>query len=897
MFHEQINNESEPLTKALDVEGYKKKVILILGGPGMGKSTLAINICKQWAKGDLLQSYNAVILLQLRNKKIQEAKNIKELLLTINDKLRENVYSEIVKSNGMKICFILEGYDELPYDLQRSSVFADLTEELIKCTVICMSRPEAYTPFFTTAVKVIKINGFNEESVDQYISKVFDKSRNGGKLACDLKSQVHDNKLLRSILHIPINLAIVCLIFYHFSMLPKTLTELYTLLCLRLILRYINTRTDKKVEKLQSLNHLPSDISEKFLQLCCIACKGMEAKMAIFSSSDLAKFGVDESNLSDMGLLLIAPTISVGGKEKFYNFLHLTLQEFCAAWYISKRPTIEEQIKLMRVFNNQKQCKIVWRFYAGITKQWNEEIFEYMLPCKQVKSQRNDWKISELALIAYETGSSEACQIVGDYFRDSSNMINLFYFESYAINFVLTQYKGILRLFKNGQSILVDWQMNYNKDIFDQSLEDVAVQQCNSMHEFHSFNAGLKDRKLMFQALCNSKTFDTLSIGKDDLTYDDIKCLGNNTNNCLHTIKLIQCNVDSTKADIIGEMLSSNKSIKSVDLTRNCLADVGVEKLVHHLMNNDTLQSINLRSNSITEVGVGHLRKLITRTDSSLTSIDLSCNYLKDKGVDLLLHSLPMGIEHIGLLDVGMTQLSCQSLASALHKIKSICFHHVLNFEASCITCDQGQSIFFHEEYLAVINDYAKLICSNYWKAITVGLSSTAVLERLEITFTFSFNSDLLTAIGHNENIKTLKLNFDGTCYGCDDWLAKLAQTIQYSKSVTKLALTGNLKCQNSSHFIELMTTSLSMNVSIKSMFYGLACNMAYINTKETCKLIKELKENNTVEELSLLFQEKDQLSEIENCIYQINKAREIKGEANLKVNLIESLVYSKYFM
>ena len=362
MFQKTEICESVTLAEALDVEGYEKKGVVILGGPGMGKSTLAINICKQWAKGDLLQSYDAVILLTLRDKKIQRAENIRDLLLTLDDEMRENVYKEIVKSNGENICFILEGYDELPYHLQRSSVFTKLTEELLKCTLVYTSRPEAYLSY--SSFKVIKIDGFNKESVDKYISKAFEKLKNGEEMACKLKSQIHDNPVVRSILHIPINVAIVCLIFSHLATLPRTLTELYTLLCLRLILRHIITRTPniKQVEKLQSLDHLPTDISEQFSQLCYIAYKGMKDEMVIFSSQDLAKFDVDEDNLSGMDLLLISPTISVAGREKSYNFLHLTLQEFCAAWYVSKL-SAEEQVKLMSTIHYQTHFKMVWRFY------------------------------------------------------------------------------------------------------------------------------------------------------------------------------------------------------------------------------------------------------------------------------------------------------------------------------------------------------------------------------------------------------------------------------------------------------------------------------------------------------------------------------------------------------
>ena len=139
---ENEKGDGETLLEALDVGSEKKRIILFEGGPGMGKSTLAINICKQWANGELLQGYDAVILLPLRDPEIQEAKNISNLLL-VNGEMKEAVLNEITRNNGERVCFILEGYDELPYHLQKASVFFKLIEKLPKCTIIYTSRPEA----------------------------------------------------------------------------------------------------------------------------------------------------------------------------------------------------------------------------------------------------------------------------------------------------------------------------------------------------------------------------------------------------------------------------------------------------------------------------------------------------------------------------------------------------------------------------------------------------------------------------------------------------------------------------------------------------------------------------------------------------------------------------------
>ena len=131
---------------------------------------------------------------------------------------------------------------------------------------------------------MIAINGFTEKSVDDYISKTFLNVVNGKEMASKLKTEVKGNNWIRRILYVPINVAIVCLIFYHFSVLPETLTQLYTLLFLRLILRHITTRTPNlsKVNQLSSLNNLPSDVSEQFSQVCFVAYNGILNGQAIF---------------------------------------------------------------------------------------------------------------------------------------------------------------------------------------------------------------------------------------------------------------------------------------------------------------------------------------------------------------------------------------------------------------------------------------------------------------------------------------------------------------------------------------------------------------------------------------------------------------------------------------
>ena len=329
--------DTRPLTLAdiLNIKEADNKVILIEGGPGMGKSTLAIAICKSWADGELLEEYDAVILLPLCDPEIQAANNIGDLLLVENKNEQEALYDEITASQGDKICFIFEGYDELPEQLRKVPVFAKIKEKLPKCTLIYTSRSAACSQLHCVVSQRIEIRGFKEEQVDKYINYAFENVEDGKEKALKLTSQVKSNPSIRSILNVPINVAIICHLFLLTLSLPNTLTELYNLLCLNLILRHINKHGPGKVDFLDSLDDLPVGTREQFSNLCMIAFRGRRDDQIIFSSHEIKSYGINPSKLSGLGLLLIALSTSVHGREKSYNFLHLTVQEYCSAFYLS----------------------------------------------------------------------------------------------------------------------------------------------------------------------------------------------------------------------------------------------------------------------------------------------------------------------------------------------------------------------------------------------------------------------------------------------------------------------------------------------------------------------------------------------------------------------------------
>ena len=83
-------------------------------------------------------------------------------------------------------------------------------------------------------------------------------------------------------------------------------------------------------------------------------------------------------------------------------------------------------------------------------------------------------------------------------------------------------------------------------------------------------------------------------------------------------------------------------------------------------------------------------------------------------------------------------------------------------------------------------------------------------------------------------------------------------------------------------------------NTSIKSLIFDqktLDYKEVIVDLKDVHKAIEKVKDNNTLEELTInevyIDVDHDDLCfKIENCVQQINRTRNIKGVANLKVNI-----------
>ena len=336
----------------------KGRVIVIEGAPGIGKSTLAWELCRKWEDYASMEVYSLVILLRLREKRVQNISEVSSLFYAYSRADRTSLVEDIINSQGRGVLFVLDGFDELPKSLQREGVIVDLLEKSIlpESTVLVTSRPSVTDRLLTISEPVIEkrieILGFSQESIEAYASSVF-----SGHELQGFKDYISapQNPAINSLMYVPLYAAFIVIIYKSTTSkgcLPRTITQLYTQLCLTILNRYLEAKTE--CPSVQTLQHLPEAFCGQFIELSKMAYEGFEKEEVILYSNIGEHFG-----------FLDAVPDLYRGREISFNFLHLTLQEFFAAYHISQMS--DSGVELFRRKGKDKRWNVVWRFVAGLT--------------------------------------------------------------------------------------------------------------------------------------------------------------------------------------------------------------------------------------------------------------------------------------------------------------------------------------------------------------------------------------------------------------------------------------------------------------------------------------------------------------------------------------------------
>ena len=368
---------------------------------GIGKTTLAHEICFKWAKdGFLSEDFDAVLLIPLR---CVQQRSLEDVMVKF---VKKEVFEQMDSIAGSRCLIILEGLDEMGIDHQNNDpFFISLVKDctvLEEATIMITSRPHACTNL--NADRQVEVIGFGTDQIEEFIKKSFPNDEHS---VSELLRQLNDYLHIKSLCYVPLNLVMITDIFQcsQNKKLPSTITQLYRLFIVMILQRQarktmctgasITAAYSENFKKL--LPGIPINAIGTVFLLCRLSYNGFfewytdkseenlygddsEKKWKdpkiIFTMEDLAQCGIEvTSEFDGFGLLKATHLHEVPTDTSSYNFSHLTIQEFLTSLYITLLPQ-QEQISLMN--DHFHSYPNVFIFLCGLTRLECNEMYQIM---------------------------------------------------------------------------------------------------------------------------------------------------------------------------------------------------------------------------------------------------------------------------------------------------------------------------------------------------------------------------------------------------------------------------------------------------------------------------------------------------------------------------------------
>uniref|UniRef100_A0A1X7TRJ5 NACHT domain-containing protein n=1 Tax=Amphimedon queenslandica TaxID=400682 RepID=A0A1X7TRJ5_AMPQE len=387
--------------------------VVIDGPPGIGKTTLCRKLLNMWSNGPLVhQQYDLVLYCPLRNSKIATATTLADLFEYKSSKISK-VVDWFSNGDGEGLLIMFDGWDELSEQLRQSSLAASIIQrkELDQCSVVVTSRSYASSSLLKmdTLSRHVQVIGFSKEEISTVIiqtlqkdtklaQKLIDKkkkddryyvpftttqSSKDSQLAVKLINDLKVRNDVQSLCYVPLVCSVVILVYKEEGHLQTTLTQLYQNFILQTIRRHVEIKPRHNIDpySLGSLSSLPSQLAKPLQEMCQLAYTNLANTRMTFSSHQLQS--LSEAVKEDyLGLM----TTFMEYSKKKYQFLHLSIQEFLAAWWIAKHEKTEEVFKDHFDDDHFRMCL---RFVAGLTHLEHESYEQYFnkqqldLQCKR----------------------------------------------------------------------------------------------------------------------------------------------------------------------------------------------------------------------------------------------------------------------------------------------------------------------------------------------------------------------------------------------------------------------------------------------------------------------------------------------------------------------------------
>ena len=393
-----LNHYTEVLTE--NKNGLPSNRILLQGQTGIGKSTFVKKLAMDWAELDenrltdeqraILKKFELAVIIDL--KKVSKYQNLRDIISASHifadeDTAMKDGLLSYITHNQDKVLLVFDGYDEYRFG-SNSEIFEIFKgNKLRNCCVLITTRISKADELKEFKDVHAEITGFSGEDSHSFMVRML-----GDKIQAIALYRHLCKRNLNDLSRVPLLLLFFCTLWKKGS--AQSFPDSKTTLYIEIVQYVLNHNAAKcspaNFRKVEDFKEILAKIGKVALE-----CLLKDDHVFEYDQLSHANRICEESRI--IGLLQVSEYSENLRPAGMVSFIHKSIQEFLAAWYINYRCVPEGNLGEIndrtRTFDDCRSLENVFQFVCGLSDDGAVKVFEHL---KSVRISDSELDLSKM---------------------------------------------------------------------------------------------------------------------------------------------------------------------------------------------------------------------------------------------------------------------------------------------------------------------------------------------------------------------------------------------------------------------------------------------------------------------------------------------------------------------